>query len=142
MAAWIWLVLGLGLMVLELLAPGSFFMLILGLAGLTVGALGLLGLSESLLPQTAIFSVTAVLLWIGLGKRLRSVSRQRKNEPGQLVGKRVVVQGDLAPATHGSGELFGSPWRLLNVGEMMIADGAEAEVVGEEGVTLRVRAIK
>jgi membrane protein implicated in regulation of membrane protease activity len=142
MAAWIWLVLGLGLMVLELLAPGSFFMFILGLAGLMVGILGLVGLSESLLPQTVIFSVTAVLLWIGLGKRLQNVSRRSKNEPGQLVGKRIVVRGDLPPATHGAGELFGSSWRVLNVGEVIIVDGAEAEIIGEEGVTLKVKAVK
>jgi membrane protein implicated in regulation of membrane protease activity len=142
MAAWIWLVLGLGLMALELLAPGSFFMFILGLAGLMVGILGVVGLSQSLLHQTVIFSVTAVLLWIGFGKRLRNGTRRSKNEPGQLVGKRIVVQGDLPSAAHGTGELFGSPWRVLNVGDVMIADGAEAEVVGEEGVTLKVKAVK
>ncbi len=142
MSAWIWLALGLGLMALELLAPGSFFMLILGLAGLMVGALGLLGLSESLLPQTLIFSITAVLLWLGLGKRLRKSPLRSKDEPGQLIGKRIVALGDLPPAAHGSGEMFGSPWRVLNVGEVMVSDGAEAEVVGEEGVTLKVKAVK
>lgn len=141
MAAWIWLVLGLVVMALELLAPGGFFMFILGLAGLTVGLLGLAGLAESLMPQTVIFSVTAVVLWIGLGKRLRSIVRPN-NAPGQLIGKKVVMQGNLPPATHGSGELFGSPWRVLNVGDTVILDGAEAEVVGEEGVTLKVRAVK
>lgn len=141
MAAWIWLVLGLIVMALELLAPGGFFMFILGLAGLTVGLLGLAGLAGSLMPQTVIFSVTAVVFWIGLGKRLRSIVRPN-NTPGQLIGKRVVVQGDLSPATQGSGELFGSPWRVLNIGDTVIPDGAEAEVVGEEGVTLKVRAVK
>jgi membrane protein implicated in regulation of membrane protease activity len=58
------------------------------------------------------------------------------------VGKRVVVQGEVGPAAHGSAELFGSPWRVLNVGDVMIADGSEAEVVGEEGVTLKVKAVE
>lgn len=142
MAAWIWLVLGLGLMALELIAPGGFFMLLLGLSGLVVGGLGLMGAAESLGAQTAVFSGTALVLWLGLGKRLRTLTLRQKSAPSQLVGRRVVVSGEILPAAHGSGELYGSPWRLQNVGDVVIANGAEAEVVAAEGVTLQVRAVR
>ena len=133
---------GLGLMALELLAPAGFFMVLLGLSGLVVGGLGLFGVAQSLGAQTAIFSGTALVLWLGLGKRLRTLALQRKSAPSQLVGRRVVVSEELPPAAHGSGELYGSPWRLQNVGDVVIADGAEAEVVAAEGVTLQVRAVR
>ncbi len=141
MAAWIWLVIGLVMMALELLAPGGFFMLLLGISGLVVGGLALVGIAESLVVQTGIFSAVAVVLWLGLGRRLRAVTLRPRNVPGQLVGRRVVVSGDIAPAAHGSGELYGSPWRLQNVGDVALSAGVEAEVVAAEGVTLHVRAV-
>jgi membrane protein implicated in regulation of membrane protease activity len=139
MAAWIWLVLGLGLIALELFAPSGFYLFILGVAAIVVGAVGAMGLLSSWMGQSALFSLVAVLVWLGLGEKLRSRFVKRGAQPGQVIGRTITIAAEIAPGHHGSGELWGVQWRLENVDSTPLLAGSEVVVVSAEGITLRVK---
>ena len=139
MAPWIWLVLGLGLIALELFIPIGFYLFILGVSAVLVGAAAMSGLLGSLIGQAALFCLVAVVVWIGLGEKLRRLFFKKGTQPGQVIGRVITVSADIAPGQHGSGELWGVQWRLENVDSAPIRAGSEVIVTGAEGITLRVK---
>ena len=137
---WSWIILGLVLMGLELLAPGVF-LLWLGLAAMLTGVIdGAFDLSwQTAALVFAILSVGAVLVG-------RAVSRHRDEEDGgrpplnrrgaSLVGHVFTLD---SPIVGGSGRIRvdDSSWRI--VGPDAPA-GASVRVVRVEGATLVVEA--
>ena len=137
---WSWIVLGLVLMGLELVAPGAF-LLWLGLAAMLTGIVDwIFGLSwQAALLVFALLSVAAVLIG-------RMATRHRDEEDGgrpalnrrgqSLVGQAFVLD---SPIAGGSGRIRidDSSWRI--VGPDAPA-GARVRVVRVEGATLVVEA--
>jgi hypothetical protein len=135
---WAWILLGLALMGLELLAPGVFF-LWLGLAALLTGVLDwAFGLSwQAAALSFALLSVAAVLTG-------RAVTRHREDEDAApaglnrrahaLVGRVFTLE---TPIAEGSGRIRvdDSSWRV--VGPSAPA-GASVRVVKVDGATLVV----
>ena len=60
MVWWHWMVLGLFLTALELVAPGSFFIIFFGVAALLVGLLDLWGLAGPVWVQWLLFAIISV----------------------------------------------------------------------------------
>ncbi|MFO0416197.1 MAG: NfeD family protein [Pseudomonadota bacterium] len=139
MNSWIWIFIGILLALLELVTPSGFFLLILGLASALVGAVLKLGLGLSFIQQALLFSALAVVIWVTLGRYLRSCLSTRKGDPEHLIGNFVVISDEIAPGANGSGELWGSRWRLENSDSVALSAGSEALVVGVRGVTLQVK---
>jgi inner membrane protein len=135
---WSWVVLGLALMGLELLAPGAF-LLWLGFAAVLTGMLDWwLGLSwQAALLVFAALSVAAVLVG-------RAATRDREAEDGarpplnrraqSLVGSVFTLDAPIAGG-HGRIRVDDSSWRV--VGPDAPA-GASVRVVRVEGATLVV----
>ena len=139
MAPWIWLIVGLGLIACELFIPSGFYLFILGVSGILVGVTAATGLVGSWIAQSVLFCLVAVLVWVGLGEKLRRVFFKRGAQPGQVIGRIITVTSDIAPGQHGSGELWGVQWRLENVDSIVIPTGSEVVVTSAEGITLRVK---
>ena len=57
---WLWLVLGLVLLGVEILTPGGFYIIFFGVAALIVGVLAGLGVGGPLWAQLVLFSVLSV----------------------------------------------------------------------------------
>ena len=140
MNGWMWCVIGLSFMVVELLFPSGFYLFLFGVSGLLVGLLTLLGLVTALEFQLAAFAVLAIFLCIVCATYLKSVFRPRGGVSNDALGKTVQVGGVLPPGATGNGELWGSPWKIKNVGEGELAAGGEAVVVAVDGLTLQVKA--
>jgi membrane protein implicated in regulation of membrane protease activity len=141
MDAWIWLLGGIGLIVIEVMIPSGFFLLLLGLAALLVGTLVWLGIVGSWGSEVILFGIAAVILWSTLAEKLaRSFSRRGVKSPqGQLEGAVVVVDGEIAAGARGLGTLWGSSWRLHNIDSVTLPAGSEAVVVASEGIGLQVK---
>ncbi len=138
LGAWAWIILGLLLIGVELLAPGIFF-LWLGLAAMATGLLdGLLGLSwqaSSLI--FALLSVAAVILgrWATRSKSQPETQDAFLNQRGQaLVGRVFVLE---TPIKDGEGRIKvdDSSWRVTGADRFK---GARVRVVRVEGSTLVV----
>jgi len=140
LGAWAWLVGGLVLMAIELIAPGTV-LLWFGLAALVTGAIAL---STGIVwqGQVAIFallSVAALFAWRALRRRLGEGDPPRdvSDRAGGHVGRRFVLA---EPIVHGSGRIRidDSIWRIEGPD---LPAGAEIEVERVDGAILRVRGV-
>jgi membrane protein implicated in regulation of membrane protease activity len=143
MAWWGWCILGMVLLGAELLAvDAQFYLVFAGLAAVTVGLLGLVGLELPVVGQWLAFAVLAVAAMFTLR---RPIYAKLMNRPFSNVNtdidQRVVLTQELAPGKTCRIEYRGSGWTALNVGEQPIPPGATARIDSIDGVTLRVRAL-
>lgn len=138
LGAWAWIILGLLLIGVELLAPGIFF-LWLGLAALATGMLdALLGLSwQTASIIFALLSVAAVVLgrWVTRSGTRPEAQSALLNQRGQaLVGRVFTLE---TPIKDGEGRIRvdDSSWRVTGADRFA---GAKVRVVRVEGSTLVV----
>jgi membrane protein implicated in regulation of membrane protease activity len=133
---WAWIILGLALMGLELLAPGVFF-LWLGLAALLTGLIDWgFGLSwQASALSFAVLSVVAVLAGRAITRRPDEEDEAASNlnrRAHALVGQTFTLE---APIVDGSGRIRvgDSSWRVTGPSAPA---GASVRVVRVEGATL------
>lgn len=136
--AWAWIILGVVLIGVELVAPGSFF-LWLGLAAIATGLLdALLGLSwQTAALLFALLSVGAVVLgrYVTRSKTQPDTDAAPLNQRGQsLVGRVFTLE---TPIKDGEGRIRvgDSSWRVTGADRFA---GAKVRVVRVEGATLVV----
>ncbi|PXV58141.1 hypothetical protein SAMN04487785_105300 [Dyella jiangningensis] len=139
---YLWWILALVLIAVEVILPG-YFMLWIGIAAGVTGVVVLAAPDMSLLAQALVFAVLAFLscaaYWYGLRPRLM------RDEPGsallnrrgeQKIGQRYVLA---EPIVHGRGKAKVGDSLWLVRGPDLPA-GSMVEVVGVDGTTLVVRA--
>jgi membrane protein implicated in regulation of membrane protease activity len=140
MTWWVWVLLGLGLLGIEVLTPGGFFVLFFGLAALVVGALAGVGLTGPAWLQWLLFSVLSagslVLFRHRLVERLRASGDAAVRG---LVGDVAVLLDDLAPGAVGKAELRGTAWSVRHDGPEPLHRGRRCRVERVEGLMLYVR---
>jgi membrane protein implicated in regulation of membrane protease activity len=141
MTWWAWVLVGLGLLGIEVLTPGGFFVLFFGLAALVVGALAGLGVTGPAWLQWLLFSLLSVGSLVLFRRRL--VERLRASGEatvsGGLVGDVAVLLDDLPPGTVGKAELRGTAWSVRHDGPEPLARGRRCRVERVEGLMLHVR---
>ena len=138
LGAWTWIILGVGLLCLEIAAPGAFF-LWFGLAAIAVGVLALF-VAVPWQAQLLIFIVLASLIVL-IGRRYFSRAGDDQvstglNQRGQrLVGTIVVLS---EPIVDGKGRvrIDDTTWRV--VGPNM-PSGTRVRVIDTDGAVLRVK---
>lgn len=137
---WHWMALGLVLVVLELAAPGGFFVIFFGLAAIVVGALVFLDIGGPLWVQLLAFSVlSAVSLLLFRNPLMRRMKFDRGTDDlDNLTGEPATALDDIAPAEAGRVELRGTTWRARNGGQAPIARGSRVRVVAIDRLTVVV----
>jgi membrane protein implicated in regulation of membrane protease activity len=138
LGAWAWIILGVVLIGVELLAPGAFF-LWLGLAAIATGLLdAVLGLSwQASALLFAVLCIAAVILGRAVTRSKGQTEPQAEllNQRGQsLVGRVFTLE---APIKDGEGRIRvdDSSWRVTGADRFA---GAKVRVVRVEGSTLVV----
>ena len=139
---WHWMVLGAVLIVIELLAPGIWF-LWLGIGAIATGLVVLFLADLSWQLQAVVFSAFSVVSVI-IGRIIMRRSNQAEGHPtlnrrvAQYVGKVYVLEKD---TDHGIGDvrIGDSVWRVqLNDTSTDCAAGTRVIVTGVDGATLKV----
>lgn len=137
---WLWVMVGLGLLVVEMATPGGLFALFFGLGALCVAPLAALGLPVA--GQWVIFSVVSVVLLVTLRNRLQQrLGRRAAPQVDSLVGQEVVLLEDLPAGGEAKAELRGVPWSARMASGAAAARGQRCTVERVEGVLLWVRAV-
>lgn len=137
-AYWYWLLLGFGLLILEMLLPTGFILLWVGVAAVVVGAMAWLippmgGEVEFVL--WGLLSVIAVLAWRKFKPVATDNDRPMLNQRGQsFVGRRFTLA---EPIVNGVGKLRvdDSQWRISGADAPA---GTQVRVVEIDGTTLKV----
>lgn len=139
---WLWLVLGLVLVGLEVLTPGGFYVLFFGIGALVVGTLAGLGWSGAAWVQWLLFSGISIgsLLLVRPHLIRLTRSKERHDPMDTLVGETAVLLEDLAPGAVGKAELRGTTWSVSNRGDAPLGRGQRCRVEHVDGLTLWIRA--
>ena len=137
---WHWLAVGLVLVLLELAAPGGFYVIFFGLAAMVVGLLLLFDAAGPLWMQLLLFSVlSAVFLAVFRNPIMRRLKLDRgTDDVDSLTGEPAKALEDFGPGEPGRVELRGSAWSARNGGTLPIARGARLRVVGVDRLTVIV----
>ncbi len=140
---WAWLVLGIGLLGVEMFViDAQFYLVFIGLSAAVVGILGLVGVELPYWAQWLIFSALAIVAMLGFRRRLYELVRNRGGRVDErlTVGDRVTVPARLEPGQSGRVEYRGSSWTARNTGSQAIEAGREAVIAQVDGLTLHVKA--
>ena len=110
---WAWLVLGIGLLGVEMLIiDAQFYLVFIGLSAAAVGLLGLFGVGLPDWAEWLVFAALSILAMVAFRRRIYELVRGRGGQVDErlTVGDRVVVPARLEPGQSGRVEYRGSSW--------------------------------
>jgi hypothetical protein len=142
MAWWAWLVLGIGLLGVEMLViDAQFYLVFIGLSAALVGLLGLFGVGLPDWAQWLLFAALSIVAMVAFRRRIYELVRGRGGQVEErlTVGDRVRVESRLEPGQSGRVEYRGSSWSARNAGTQAIEAGREAVIDRVDGLTLYVK---
>ncbi len=141
MTWWLWVILGLFLLIAEMLTPGGFYMCFFGAGAVIVGALHGLGWAGPDWMQWLLFSLLSVVSLLFIRRPL--IDHLRKTSHGKsvdtLLGETVIAMEDVPAHSEGKAELRGTSWTIHNEGDQLIPQGGRGVVQRVDGLTLYVK---
>jgi membrane protein implicated in regulation of membrane protease activity len=142
MTWWIWILGGLGVLLLELVTPGGFYFLFFGAAALVVGVLVALGIATDWLQWLVFSALSVVSLLLFRGPLLRKLkAADAAAAPvDSLVGQSVVITEEVGSDGLGKAALRGTVWNVQNAGTEALALGRRCRVLRVDGLKLVVQA--
>jgi membrane-bound serine protease (ClpP class) len=141
---WIIVAIGVGLLLVELLAPTGGVLAVLGAAGLVAAGLVALGedsgLSDYLGPGLITLGVLSLVTSVVIGRKVFSAHVDEPVRTGweELIGRDAVVRVPLDPV----GQIWveGALWRArVDEGAPAAAAGSRVRIEGLDGLTLVVQ---
>ncbi len=140
MAWWIWVLVGVALLLVEMMTPGGLFALFFGVAALGVAALAAVGAGP--VVQWIAFPVVSVVLLIGLRRRLQERIAATPQVPiDSLVGQECLLLQDVPAGGEGKAELRGVPWSARAASGIPLAKGQRCKVERVDGLVLYVTGV-
>lgn len=138
---WIWILLGLALLLAELITPGGFYLLFFGVGAVIVGMMVALGIGGPAWLQIISLALLSLLsLWLFREKLLAKTRRVVNDKVDTLIGETAVILDDLAVNGVGKAEMRGTSWNTRNIGDRPLRQGERCRVERVEGLTIFVRA--
>jgi len=137
---WHWVVFGLIVAAGELVAPGGFYIIFIGVAAIVVGLLASVGVIGPLWMQVLLFSILSVgSLLIFRGRLLAWFQKDSSASAVDTLVRQVCrTLEEFGPGGSGQVELRGSSWAAQNESGMAIRRDARCRVVRVDGLTLHV----
>ncbi len=137
---WIWILLGLMLLLAEIVTPGGFYFIFFGIGAVAVGVLAGFDAAGPVWFQFILFSILSlVTLWLFRGKLLQLTDGGPVQNVDSLIGETAVAVDEIAINAIGKAEMRGSSWNARNVGDKPLARGERAKVERIDGLTIFVR---
>ena len=139
---WMWMILGLVLMACEMITPGTFYFMFLGIAGLLTGLVALLAPDAPAWVPWLLFSVFTAVSLVFFRKPLMEkfkLSGKSGHNVDSLVGEAALALDYIAPGARGKVELRGASWTACNAGDQPIQRSQRPKVERVEGLTLHIR---
>jgi membrane protein implicated in regulation of membrane protease activity len=139
MVWWLWVLVGIALLVVEMMTPGGLFALFFGVGALLVAPVAAAGVGE--VVQWLAFTAISLVLLATLRRRLAE-RLQRKPPPvvDSLVGEEAFLLEDLPAGGEARAELRGVPWRARAASGIPLPRGQRCHVERIDGLVLWVRA--
>ena len=119
MPSWGWLVVGIGLLAVEMFViDAQFYLVFLGASAALVGLLGLAGVAMPEWAEWLTFAVLAVVTMVAFRRRLYELVRRQQGPVDERIntGDLVVVPTRLEPGQTCRVDYRGSSWTARNTG--------------------------
>jgi len=139
---WMWMILGLVLLACEIMTPGTFFFMFLGISGLLTGLVAWVGPDlPAWLPWLlfSIFSAVSVAFFRKPLMEKFKLSGKQGHKVDSLIGENALALEDIPPGAIGKVELRGASWTARNTGDQPIQRSQRPKVERVEGLTLCIR---
>jgi membrane protein implicated in regulation of membrane protease activity len=137
---WIWVLAGVGLLIVEIVTPGGLFALFFGVGALGVAGLAAVGAGP--VVQWVSFPVLSVILLVALRRRLKErLASTPAGAIDSLVGQECLLLQDVPAGGEGKAELRGAPWSARAASGIPLAKGQRCKVERVDGVVLYVTAV-
>jgi membrane protein implicated in regulation of membrane protease activity len=139
MSWWLWVLLGIALLVVEVSTPGGLFALFFGVGALLVAPLAAFGVGAT--AQWFAFSLLSLAGLAALrGPLLRRLGRGVAPAQAELVGEHAVLLEDLPAGGEAKAELRGTSWTARAASGIPLRKGQRCVVERVDGLTLWLRA--
>ena len=141
MPSWGWLVVGIGLLGVEMFViDAEFYLVFLGASAALVGLLGLAGVAMPEWLEWLLFAAFALISMVTFRRRLYELVRRQQAPVDERIttGDLVVVPSRLEPGQTCRVDYRGSSWTARNVGGNAIEAGTEARISHVDGLTLHL----
>ncbi|MET0498228.1 MAG: NfeD family protein [Steroidobacteraceae bacterium] len=139
---WSWLVIGIGLLGVEMfVVDAQFYLVFMGASAAIVGLIGLAGLDLPAWTQWLVFAALSIITMVSFRSRIYALVRNRSGHVEQrlTLGDRVVVPALLEAGQSCRVDYRGSSWTARNVDVQPIEAGREAVITNIDGLTLHVK---
>ncbi|MGI6524636.1 MAG: NfeD family protein [Bdellovibrionota bacterium] len=141
---WMWIFVGLVLLIAEALIATDFYLFFLGLAALLVGTLvsffDLLMTPLEPWMQWASFAVFTIVLMCFLRKKvLNKLHTSAEEMPEDLIGDNIKITEDIPVGEIGQAETRGTVWSVKNESKEVLQKGSVHSVSAKDGILLIVR---
>jgi len=138
---WLWLLFGLVLLILEVQAFGSFYLMFFGVGALLVGLASAVDLVEAPWLEWVLFTALSIIsLVLFRARLLQSVADTTTAKVDSLVGETAIAAEDIPAGGVGKAELRGTLWNAQSETPAAILKGTRCRVARVEGLTLWIRA--
>lgn len=138
---WLWILVGLGLLIVEVAVPGGIILLFFGVAAVILGGLVLAGWGGPTWFQLTLFSTLSIVSLFTLRgpifRRIKATSTG-SDKIDSLVGEPIILLEDLSPGAEGKAELRGTSWIAKNVSTQSFLKGDRCVVEAVRGLKLHV----
>jgi len=143
MTWWLWILVGLGLLALELFTPSGFFIFFIGVSFLITGTVTYFEILSGLTQQLVLTSFLTLLLVLLLRKRISGLWASAQGTTGDsrsIEGQMVVLSETIKPGASGRGSFRGANWTVKNIGSITAESGKEYVVVSRQGISVSIEA--
>ncbi len=138
MVWWLWVLLGIALLAVEMATPGGLFALFFGVGALVTAVAAAAGVGATV--QWLAFTVISLVLLATLRRRIQDRFFARTGaQVSDIVGEEVTLLGDLPEGGEAKAELRGVPWSARAASGLALRRGQRCRVERVEGLTLWVR---
>jgi len=141
MVWWLWMIVGLALLSLEMFAiDAQFYLVFIGLGAMVVRMVELIGIDMPSWAEWVLFGALSLIAMFTIRRQIYEKLRGQAVGLGeQGAGDPVQIAEALPPGGSCRTEYRGSVWTATNVGPDTIPPGATAVIDAIEGLHLRVR---
>lgn len=135
--AWIWAIIGVILIIIEL-TSFTFILTFLGAGAIITAITTWVGLTGGVNSQLAFFSISSVLMMLLLRKTAKKLFYGSSDLSPDYLGQRVKVVREIPVGGEGYIQYRGSEWIAFSDHPDIIPEGSNVEIVGIEGIRVKV----
>jgi membrane protein implicated in regulation of membrane protease activity len=137
---WIWVLVGLLLLGIEL-AASTLHIGLFAIGAFTVALLVAVGVKMPLWAELMTFTIVSVVAIVVVRPILiRKLKLDTKRVVDTMVGEQAITLDEIAPAGIGKAEMRGTTWSARNIGETVLTRGQRCVVTDIQGLLILIRA--